>query len=219
MKKHICKFEDSISEIIHQYATSITPEILDQEASRRLYKQYGPTAYLHLDEEERERAKRQLRETIRSENFERTIDGINNSKGLLRQAYETEKTTTERKRLLARTGQTILNKWAKENGITPDQAKAELDQYAAVKKGGYADTLSDRYAAIVNRDNLSGQDRLFSDIFLDDEYADLGIKGNNDDLKRAEYYMNKPTGITLNEWNTSGGIIERQLYRKNNSEE
>lgn len=219
MKNQIRKYEDSVSEILSQYNANTSPENLDIQATQRIYKQYTPTEFMHLDPQIKEQAREQAKMILRSEYYEKAIDDINHNKALLRQEYDYEKAKIERKKILALTGQNAVDKWAKQNGITPTQARSELDQYAAVKKVGYADTLADRYAAVINRDNLKGQDRLFADLYLDDEYTALGIKDSNEGIKRAEHYLNLAAGSTLQRWNTSGYVIERQLYRKNSPDE
>lgn len=212
MKDALKKFEKEVGEVIGQFSNKTMEEELDLEAYKQVVKTIGFTQYGYTDDQTKHRLRSNKKQELKNQYYTDTAERIDNAKGLLRAAYDRTAAEIDRKRILARTGQNIISKYAEMNGIDRNQAKRELDEYASVKTNGYSNTTTDRYAAIRNRDKLNGQDRLYADLYLEDEYKALDIKDKNDGLKSAEYYLNRSTADLIQNWNSSGMSMARDLY-------
>ena len=210
MKDKIRKFEDSVSAILEQYKAKLDEETLNQAA----YKELLATQYNYQPEEIKTRMRDETINNLKRQYHQEAMKRIDDAKAALRYEYETKQLQIERKQILARTGQNLIDQYARTNNLTTEQAREELEHYAAVKQYGFSNTLSDRYAAISNRDTAEGQDRLMADIFIQDELTAVGIKEISDVLKEAEYYLNSGSATIVSTWNTSGPTLYREISRQ-----
>ena len=104
-----------------------------------------------------------------------------------------------------------MEEYAQRHSIDLETARLELNEYAKIRKSGFTEQIADKYAAIRNRHELKGEDSHKAFRFEQDEMEKLGISKTNEYVQKSEYYASKTPGQVLNEWNTAGAVISRQL--------
>lgn len=211
MKAHLKNYRLTASQVAEEYYSKTTEDALNKAVAAR----YSQSSITHPTEEYFAQQKQELRDKIYGE----TIAKISEAQNRLKRAVEESAPKLERTKGKAISGLSIAEKYAKENGISLDQARMELDQYANTKPGGYGDGLSDRYAAIRNRykEGTSLDDSRKAATFEEEELNRLGVKESQEAIKEAGYELTKRAEGYLRDWNTSGAALLRQMERNENS--
>lgn len=206
-KHYYYEYQDTITAILAEYNASITDANLDKAASAELLK----TDYYYKPEEEKERMMRETKDTIKRNLYQQAIEKVEAAQNTLRQQYKVDADKIERSRIRAITGIRLMEEYAQRHSIDLETARLELDEYAKIRKSGFTEQIADKYAAIRNRHELKGEDSHKAFRFEQDEMEKLGISKTNEYVQKSEYYASKTPGQVLNEWNTAGAVISRQL--------
>ncbi|MDP3014765.1 MAG: hypothetical protein Q8M92_11010 [Candidatus Subteraquimicrobiales bacterium] len=209
MAHYITTYEDEVSLLIAAHNEKTNPENLDREAYDRLSWEQRD-----LPENDRREILNQIKLGIETESRKTVLAGIEFERDLIRKRIANDSTKVSRQGLQATSGLNLIEAYAKAHGIDKDEARHELQAYAAVKRNGFSDSVQDRYAAIVNKASLEGAALTAAWGYEQDELKSLGIEGTVNDLKSAQYYADAEPLSTLSGWNTSGAIIARQLSRR-----
>jgi len=206
-KHYYYEYQDTITAILAEYNASITDANLDKAASAELLK----TDYYYKPEEEKERMMRETKDTIKRNLYQQAIEKVDAAQNTLRQQYKVDADKIERSRIRAITGIRLMEEYAQRHSIDLETARLELNEYAKIRKSGFTEQIADKYAAIRNRHELKGEDSHKAFRFEQDEMEKLGISKTNEYVQKSEYYASKTPGQVLNEWNTAGAVISRQL--------
>jgi len=206
-KHYYYEYQDTITAILAEYNASITDANLDKAASAELLK----TDYHYKPEEEKERMMRETKDSIKRNLYQAAASKVEAAQNTLRRQYKVDADKIERSRIRALTGIRLMEEYAQRHSIDLETARLELDEYAKIRKSGFTEQIADKYAAIRNRHELKGEDSYKAYRFEQSEMDKLGISETNEYVKKSEYYASQTPGQVLNEWNTSGAVISRQL--------
>lgn len=183
------------------------PEALDKQIAAELFKTTGLTYTEQLLAELREKKLEQMKTEAVAKLQER-IDSV-------RKVYQEDKAKLDRIELRASTGDRLAEEYSKKHGIDLDKAKAELREYAERKTSNYSDSLPDRYAAIRNRGKeINQDDARKAHNYHKQELEALGYNEKQRKIKDMEHFCNNNGLNLLNQWNTSGEALIRQMKRQ-----
>lgn len=208
MKNHIEAFTQKADKAAADYYSGITEEALEKAATSRLI----PGSMFSLAPEAIEQYKKEAKTALTNT----TISTIKAAQDSLQKQAEEESSRVERKQLIASSGLAIAERYAKANGISQETALQELNHYASIKTSNYGSGLTDRYAALHNRnrDGISLNDSRLASQYEQEEYKAAGIAETLEALNQAKYLTSQPPQEYLRLYNTSGAALLRSLKAK-----
>lgn len=210
MTDYIETYQQAVDSAMNQYMARNTPENIEAEAWRKHVLVPDPITVPSQDILEQTKAE------IAKQITANTQAAIDLAKQKLRQDLENEQAQVERITMNAQTGRSLIEQHAAQHKISFEQAKAELDDYAAINPRNLSDAIRDRYAGIRNIAKLTGDDQRKAGGFLDAELKRLGVEEKRQRIKTAQYLISDYN--TMNNWNTTGAALYRQIRAKQNSD-
>ncbi len=210
MSNYIQTYENTITAIMDQFQSQTSDESkLLPLARGNASKQYPGLE--HQDPEFYQTKVKQALADIITHHRNEALAAIANAQHKLKEERQTHEAKISRQRMRALSGIRLIEEFAKTHGISEAQAREELDQHAKVRKGGFDNSIQDRYAAMMNRGGLTDADQRKLNAYEQDEIHKAGIGGEAETIKNAEHYLGSYPGQVMNEWNTSGLALLRQL--------
>lgn len=210
MTDYIETYQQAVDSAMNQYMARNTPENIEAEAWRKHV--LVPDPITVPSPEMLEQTKSEIAKQIAIN----TQAAIDLAKQQMQREVENEQAQLDRITMHATTGRSLVEQFAAQHKISFEQAKAELDDYAAMNPRNLTDAIKDRYAGIRNAAQLTGDDQRKAGMFLQDEFRRLGIDERRQRIKTAQYLMSDYS--TMNNWNSSGAALYRQTRTKQNSD-
>jgi len=207
MATYIDRTNDAINEIAGEFWNTVRNSYnMDKDIADELFKKGEDYKDVKLIE----RIKQEKIYALKVEAGKKIDTALDN----LKAAYSDDKAKLDRTVLRATTGERIAEEYAQAHKISLDQARTELKEYAQAKSSGFGDGLPDRYAAIRNRGkDLNSEDTHKAHQYYNAELKAGGYYEKEALVKQAEY-MTSNNGISaLDQWNTSGAVLVRQLHQ------
>lgn len=209
MANYLDKYQDTIGALVRKYKDKISDDRLEREAyanvsgkNRDFYKLNDQQRKSKIDTE-----KMKLQNEYRID----VIKDIEDEQRKLVRDHQAQQHRLSRLKVKAATGSQLVSDYAKANGILDSDAKAELDDYAAVKVNRFEDSISDRYAAIRNISRVKDQDLTNAQTYLEQESERLGIKELAQSIKEADFYVNQHPIAALDHFSGSGFAVMQQM--------
>lgn len=206
-KHYYYEYQDTITAILAEYSNNATDANIEKQALKEL----ANTNYAFEADDMKDWMLRERKDTIKRNLYQQAIEKVDAAQNTLRQQYKVDADKIERSRIRAITGIRLMEEYAQRHSIDLETARLELNEYAKIRKSGFTEQIADKYAAIRNRHELKGEDSHKAFRFEQDEMEKLGISKTNEYVQKAEYYASQTPGQVLNEWNTAGAVISRQL--------
>jgi len=198
------QFHEQIEAFAKQYHSSLTDEMLEQKV-------ISACGYAVLSDPQK---KAEAIQDIRNQALEIANKEIGHIQSLVKQKIKDIKAESEGAIVNATTGAGLVLDYAKSQGIDKDAAIAKLEDYVKIKKTAYnPELIADQYAALRNKEALQrAEDRAFAAKVYDEQMIRFGAYAKRDQLQSLESIANKAPVALLNEVNTSGWGINKQLY-------
>lgn len=210
MSNYIRTYEDTVSAILEKFQKATSDEAKLLSLARGNASNQNPGLEIHDPEFFQTKVKAAMDELI-SRHRNEALEEINKAQHRLKQERQDHEARISRQKMRALSGTRLIEEFAKTHGISEAQAREELEQHARARKGGFDDSIQDRYAAMMNRDSLTEVDLRKLNAYEQDEIHKAGIGGEAETIKNAEHYLGSYPGQVMNEWNTSGLAMLRQM--------
>ncbi len=121
---------------------------------------------------------------------------------------DSETVKIERDIIKIMNGDTLASKYSKRHKIPIEEARAELDRYAANVKIGFKDGLADQYAAIKHRNMLKPDSDLeAANSAIQAERNELQIDKRQNDLDSYRMFAEKDAYLLLKEANSGANAM------------
>lgn len=207
---YIDAYQGSINRIMRAYSEKLESGNLDRLAYANLQR----TDIYDQPDDERKRRIEAEKDKLQAEHRADAMMDIEDAQRTLKQEQIKERNRLQRLKVKAATGSELVREYAQANGMLESDAKAELDDYAAVKRSAFDDTIADRYAALRNLSRAKDQDRLRAQQYADQEAERLQIKQVSETLKQAEYFANQHPVSVVDDWSIGENAVFRQIQGK-----
>lgn len=207
MANYIDKYQDTIYALTRKYKEKTQTDKLEQEAYAALQ---GREFYELTDAERRSKIDQEKHKLKIGYKQDLLLD-IEDEQRKLAKEQQAEKHRLERLKVKAATGSQLISEYAKANNLLESDARAELDDYAKVKRGWFEDGIADRYAALRNLSNLKDQDRTTAQTYLEQESVRFGIADLAKSVKDADFYVNQHPEQAFDHFSGSGFAIMQQM--------
>lgn len=210
MANYIDKYQDTINALTRKYKEKTQNDKLEREAFGSLQDK----DFYNLSDQQRRSKIDAEKARLKTEYKRDLLLDIEAEQRKLAKEQQAEKHRLERLKVKAATGSQLVSEYAKANNLLESDARAELDDYAKVKRGRFEDGIADRYAAIRNLSNLKDLDLAKANTYYEQESERLGIKDLAKIVKDADYYVNITPGAAFDRFTSSGHALMQQMKNK-----
>lgn len=207
MANYLDRYQDAIDALVKKHRERSTPENLERMA----YVNLNKTDLYQQNDAERKRRIDAEKLKLSAEYRADVVLDIEDEQKKLAKDHQAQINRLSRLKVKAATGSQLVSEYAKANSILDSEAKAELDDYAAVKVNRFEDSISDRYAAIRNISRVKDQDLTSAHSYLEQESERLGIKELAQSIKDADFYIKQHPIAALDHFSSSGNALMRQM--------
>ena len=138
---------------------------------------------------------------------------INDIKAKIRASIAEDQAKVDRAMVKITAGDYVVQDYAKLHNIPVDEARAELDRYAASKTSRFdQNNVADKYAAMKHRNNLTTREDMNTASLIAKELETrAGISEIKSGIQRGEGILNQSSTELINRRHTSGYALAKKM--------